>query len=330
MLWKDYLQKVTFILIFVLLFSLNISAVEIVDISEEDPVYDTVEELVEQGVMNLTEEGEFSGEETVTHYQLAEVVEEILARIETGQIQISEDEIRELSLELREDVSELNSRQQEILEIVEHIVRENVVFKEELGRYEELTIEFEEDINIFREDMDYFAERVESAEEIALGFDEKLQNLQNQQQSYEKLLEQIKNSHNEIKDYLDLSEEDLRTQVDELEYKIKDMTDLYNEMDSNLEVMKENFSQLNEKIDEEQIAKFGELQEEFDERLIEIQDEYSLELTALQTRLNSRIDDLRQTNEEQEKEIQELKSKNSTLQLSIIGVGVLSILALLM
>ena len=327
---KDFFKIVFLLTCFVFVFSMNSLAVEIIDISEEDPVYDTVEELVEQGVMNLTEEGEFSGEATVTHYQLAEIIEGILAKIETGQIQISEEEIRELSLNLREDVSELNTKQQEILEIIEHMVRENVVFKEELGRYEELTMDFEEDIAYFSEEIEIFSERIDNTEEIALGFEDELEALKEHQANLESILTQVEDSQEDIKDYLDLSEEDLRTQVQELENKIADIESLYDDVANNLQVLNEEFSSLDDRIDDEQLAQIEKIEADFRNRLIEIQDEYSLELTALQTRLNSRINELRETNEQQQKEIEELRSSNNTLQLFVVGVGAISVLALIL
>src|SRR5690554_209348 len=95
------------LIIFVITFNAFISAATIADISTDHWAYQSVNTLVDKGLLELYEDGTFRGSDYVSRNQLAVIVARILEEIEGGSVKTSDNDmdlLRKLSVEFQEEL----------------------------------------------------------------------------------------------------------------------------------------------------------------------------------------------------------------------------------
>ena len=108
-------KLLTVILIFVLIFSSTVGAINLKDVPKEHWAYKSVKRLVEKGYLTLYEDGTFSGEKKVTRYELAVLVARMLDNINQGKKETDIQDVerlRQLSVEFRDELVEVAERQE--------------------------------------------------------------------------------------------------------------------------------------------------------------------------------------------------------------------------
>ncbi len=216
-------KSLTLILIFILIFSTGVSAVNLKDVPKNHWAYKSVKELVEEGYLTLYEDGTFSGEKKVSRYELAVLVARILDNISQGKKEADIQDVetlRKLSLEFRDELVEI-AKQQEI-------------FKGSL-------IEVQKKVNIIQnEDISQIHERINGLDNKISAINGVNSKISANEKEIEKIIDniiKIKNLEEEVTK-LKTQVNSLATDLNETNLKVKErektIAELKNNMDKNL------------------------------------------------------------------------------------------------
>ncbi|MFP4662042.1 MAG: S-layer homology domain-containing protein [Halanaerobiales bacterium] len=130
-------------IITVLVLSSTISATDIKDVPSDHWAYQNVSKLVDQGLLQLYEDDTFRGNESLTRYQLAEIVARILERIESGGVQASDEDmglLRDLSVEFREELVDLAVQGDAFAERLKEMEQKNLIQDEIISEIKDVDI----------------------------------------------------------------------------------------------------------------------------------------------------------------------------------------------
>lgn len=139
-------------LLLVLIFSVGALAQQFDDVPRDHWAYDSVQNLAEKGYLSLYSGEDFNGEEPLSRYEMAEIINNILenATIGSGAQNLSEEDvdiIRELSLEFRDELVSVAERQKNFEERLNNIEDINQIQDEDISNINVRVSEMEEDVN---------------------------------------------------------------------------------------------------------------------------------------------------------------------------------------
>ena len=164
-------------------------AVEIEDLSEEHWAYESVVDLVERGYMSLQDDNKFEGDETVSRYELAEIIAEILNNIEQGFITAEEDDIltlKNLATEFRSELVEVIKETEDLEKKVEEYTNKYLVFEEDLSDSHEKINDLQQEVSTLMDDLREEAARIESLESKVAELEDENQSLENRMEEMER------------------------------------------------------------------------------------------------------------------------------------------------
>ena len=203
-----------------------------------------IQSLIDRGLLELDEEGNFPGKEPVDHYTFAVTIAKILEEIETGTLRASEDDyqlLKEITNEFRKDLTELFAKTGTLEDDLSHNIKEQITVDERVNNIVQKLLEIEEvmsriEANLMKEsDMtkelkDSLQEQGELLKQQASGLseiqDEKIKKLENALESLDKILEnqqtEMRHLDNKIAEYRGASALEIGTLAAELaEFKIE-------------------------------------------------------------------------------------------------------------
>jgi chromosome segregation ATPase len=200
---KKY-NLVVLTLIFIMIFSFSVSAVEIKDIPKNHWAYKSVETLINKGYLSLYEDDTFKGDNKVTRYELAVLIARILDDIQQNSTQVTKEDansLRKLSLEFRGELVNIAKKQDNILGKVNKIEQNNVVQTDAIGKTKEKISGIEQEIsNIIDNIM-----KLRQLEEEVNGLNDKVKeqkksvnNLQNELNDKSQMINDINNELNKL------------------------------------------------------------------------------------------------------------------------------------
>ena len=182
-------------LVFVIIFSISVSAVELQDVPKDHWAYNSVNKLIEKGYLTLHEDGTFKGNNKVSRYELAVLIARILEDIQQNDTEVTQkdaESLRKLSLEFREELVDLAKKQDNLFAEVKKVKQNNIVQTEEIGKTKEKIDGIEKEIsNIINNIIE-----LRELEEEVNGLTEKINS---QQTTMEKLQQQLNDKTKMIK-----------------------------------------------------------------------------------------------------------------------------------
>lgn len=113
-----------------------IAAATINDVPTNHWAYEDVKLSVDKGLLELFEDGTFRGSDTVTRYQLAAIIARLLKEIERSAISFSQQDmqlLRDLSVELREELVDLALQGEIFTEQIKTLEEKNLIQDEFLA-----------------------------------------------------------------------------------------------------------------------------------------------------------------------------------------------------
>ncbi len=184
---------------------------EIQDLDEDHWAYDIVQDLVEKGFLSLFDDDTFRGERELTRLEMAEVIARILEHIEQREVALTGADLRnlrELTIEFREELVELTQEKQIFADRIE-----------ELEKFRQIQ----------EEDMAILVERIEGELAQIDGIRDEVQNLE---RLVDTLIDQIIVMSEEDARYPEFEEElqQLVTKTDDLEGKLFTLETNFQEM----------------------------------------------------------------------------------------------------
>lgn len=112
-------------------------SVQVQDVPADHWAYKAVTTLVEKGYLGLYQDGTFQGTKAVDRFTLATVVARLLAEVQTGQVPLSDEDmklLRKLSTEFREELVALAGQTNTLAADLGKVNRNLVVLREDLTR----------------------------------------------------------------------------------------------------------------------------------------------------------------------------------------------------
>ena len=240
---KKITSMVVLSLVFVILCSFSVSAVELKDVPQDHWAYNSVNKLIEKGYLSLYEDGTFKGNNKVSRYELAVLIARILEDIQQNNTEVTQEDaesLRKLSLEFREELVDLAKKQENLFKDIKKVKQDNIVQTEELGKTKETIDGIEKEIsNIINNIM-----KLRKLEEEVNGLKDKvnsqktsLKKLQQQLNDKTKLIKEVNKELNTIagevgnnKEIKELKDQqsitlttvhNLKSQVNQLQNKVK-------------------------------------------------------------------------------------------------------------
>lgn len=125
---------ITLILIFAA--SSFAAAQEFDDVPRDHWAYDSVQTLAERGYLDLYSGEDFNGEESVTRYEMAEIIANLLGNMGAEGQNLSDEDvdvIRELSLEFRDELVAVAQNQKDFEEKIENVEDANQIQNEDIA-----------------------------------------------------------------------------------------------------------------------------------------------------------------------------------------------------
>lgn len=109
---------------------------EIQDLDEDHWAYDIVQDLVEKGFLSLFDDDTFRGERELTRLEMAEVIARILEHIEQREVALTGADLRnlrELTIEFREELVELTQEKQIFADRIEELEKFRQIQEEDMA-----------------------------------------------------------------------------------------------------------------------------------------------------------------------------------------------------
>lgn len=185
---------------------LMVKGQSIPDVPSNHWAYESVSALIEKGFFALFDDGTFRGSETVTRYQIAEIIYRVIQYIETTETPLAETDVtdlRNLTVEFRSELVEIAEDTEYIIRRMQQIEEANLIAAEDLGKFYEEKEQIESDISNL-------------INEIILLHSLKVQ-LDNLEKSVEQKIEVLQEEVYYLEDYVDERVTIFQMQYDDLE-----------------------------------------------------------------------------------------------------------------
>ncbi|AGB40947.1 putative S-layer protein [Halobacteroides halobius DSM 5150] len=108
---------------------------KIEDISQDHWAYQSVVKLINQGYLSLYDGNKFKGEEAVTRYQLAKVLNKIIQNVEQKQVSLQKKDIltlKKLATEFRSELVSVMSKTNKLEKKVDSLSDQQTILKEDI------------------------------------------------------------------------------------------------------------------------------------------------------------------------------------------------------
>lgn len=195
-------------LILSFVFSLGAAAQEFEDVPRDHWAYDSVQTLAQRGYLSLYAGEDFDGDESVTRYELAEIIANMLDNMVAGGRELTEEDvdiIRELSLEFRDELVAVAQNQREFEDRINEIEDQTKIQDEDISDVNIRVSELREELSILSNQIDTLA----SLEEQLEG-DETLGDIQERQRMSLSRIEDLESRVAQLETGADPEDADLR------------------------------------------------------------------------------------------------------------------------
>jgi len=145
----------------ILLFSTVVSAATIEDVPQNHWAYQSVTKLVDEGLLELYEDDTFRGNDTISRYQLAEIVARLLENIEGGSVSASAQDmelLRKLSVEFQEELVDLAVQGDAFAKQIKSIEQKNIIQDEFMTEIKDV------DISLLKDQINSLSEKIRNVE----------------------------------------------------------------------------------------------------------------------------------------------------------------------
>lgn len=148
-------------IVFILVFSTVVSAATIKDVNQDHWAYQSVMKLVDEGLIQLYEDGTFRGNDKISRYQLAEIIAKILEKIDSGSVKASTQDmelLRKLSVEFREELVDLAVQGEAFAEQIKSIEQKNIIQDEFMTEIKDV------DVSLLKDRIKDLSEKIKNVE----------------------------------------------------------------------------------------------------------------------------------------------------------------------
>ncbi len=203
------------------------AAQEFDDVPRDHWAYDSVQTLAERGYLSLYAGEDFNGEESVSRYEMAEIIANLLENMTVGGQNLSDEDvdvIRELSLEFRDELVAVAQNQKDFAERINKIEDANQIQNEDIAdvnvRVSELrgeVTEIADNINTLAslsEEVTAIENRVAAIEEAGGG--QNIQDLEDTQSVNMTKINELENRIAELESQLDTEDAELKAGGDSI------------------------------------------------------------------------------------------------------------------
>lgn len=236
---KNNIRFLLLIILVIFLFSFPAMGQNIDDMDEDHWAYESVQELIDRGYLNLYEDDTFRGNESISRYEMAEIVSRLLADLQDTDTELEEEdveEIRKLSLEFRDELVEIAQEQDDFSQALEDLQDENIIRSEEIGDLNEQLESQQEELTGI---VDNILELKKKNEEV----DDVRDDLSDTKQELEETREELTAREKDIEKLKDQLKESVDTKIEEqnttMESEIQTMDKRIGELETRLEEEKE-------------------------------------------------------------------------------------------
>ncbi len=241
------------IIILTLLFSLQVNAaVDLKDVPKDHWAYQSVKNLVEKGYLSLYEDGTFGGNENISRYELAVLIDRIIDNIEQGKAQPEQQDVetlRKLTLEFRDELVDIASNQEDYNAKLEKLQETNIIQNEELSKLHEDIVNVNTDIASTKGEVATVKDNLEQTINQINQINKDINNLNSRLDASEKEVSQIVDTILEMKKLEDRVAS-LEEDISGLQGDLASTSDQINERDQSIAALKEELSQeITDKID---------------------------------------------------------------------------------
>ena len=195
-------------LVFMFVFSFGAAAQEFEDVPRDHWAYDSVQTLAQRGYLSLYAGEDFDGEESVTRYELAEIIANMLDNMVAGGRELTEEDvdiIRELSLEFRDELVAVAQNQREFEDRINEIEDQNKIQNEDITDVNIRISDLREELAVLSNQINTLA----SLEEQLEG-DETLGDIQERQRMSLSRIDDLENRVAQLETGVDIEETELR------------------------------------------------------------------------------------------------------------------------
>ncbi len=161
---------------------------DITDVSKDHWAYESVVELVDKGYLSLYEGNKFKGEETVSRYQLAEIVAKLLDRAADEQVALEKEEIltlKKLATEFRSELVEVMSKNDELKQELDETTKQQAIMKEDLVETNDQLNKLRRELNNLVQDLKKEALKVKELKERVAKLEQRNDHLNNRLEKLE-------------------------------------------------------------------------------------------------------------------------------------------------
>ncbi len=205
-------------LILVFVITAAAGAQEFQDVPRDHWAYDSVQTLAERGFLSLYSGEEFNGEQSVTRYEMAEIIANMLENMAVGSQSLSEEDvdvIRELSLEFRDELVSVAQNQKDFEERIKKAEDVNQIQNEDIADVNVRVAELRQEVTTIAQNISNLAQLEEDVnsiqgritdleQELTIASDEKLQNLEDTQSVNLTKIEQLENRIADLESQLEV------------------------------------------------------------------------------------------------------------------------------
>ena len=322
-------QKVTILIMIILLFtlSLNVSAVNIKDVPGDHWAYESVKELVEKGYLNLYQDGTFNGNKNVTRYELAVLISRIIDNIESGETKPEEQDLetlRKLSIEFRQELVDIAEVQDKYKIDINKLEKEDVILKEELGIVKA-------DISSIKSRIDSLEEKIVNLEDKLTNIDTNTSNLVDNLLTLKKSTDQLEQIINENEDNISALENKVDTNMNQINKELNktELEDRISKLENQIASIEDSLVKVNQAVDKKATNSVASVKKELNSRINQLEDEYSLNLTNLQNKLEETIETLKTENKNYENKVKDLNKENDEYKMYLGVAGAVALLLLI-
>lgn len=134
--------------------SVGMAATQIKDVDPSHWAYKSVKLLIDKGYMSLYEDSTFRGDKTVSRYQLAEIVAQILEKIGEGSTTVNPSDvtnIRQVTVEFRKELVEIAQNQNMFSTRVNQVEKNQVVMKEDVAKAHQQILQLIDQLALLKE-----------------------------------------------------------------------------------------------------------------------------------------------------------------------------------
>ncbi|MCC3143898.1 S-layer homology domain-containing protein [Halanaerobium sp. Z-7514] len=195
-------------LILTFIVSFGAAAQEFEDVPRDHWAYDSVQTLAERGYLSLYAGEDFDGDESVTRYELAEIIANILDNMIAGGGELTEEDvdiIRELSLEFRDELVSVAQNQREFEDRIKEVEDQAKIQDEDISDVNIRVSELQEELSILSNQIDTLASLEDQLED-----DETLGDIQERQRMSLSRLDDLESRVAQLETGVDPDDADLR------------------------------------------------------------------------------------------------------------------------